>query len=90
MVLLGEIAPGWRVTQPMLVTLEKDEAGFVASDDIFYVYGTGETFVAARQDYIQSLIEYCELLEARAERNGPTRSQFRNLGYYIVRTTDQP
>ncbi len=41
--------------------LEHDENGFILSDDLFLVYGEGNTVKEAEKDYLASLIEYCQI-----------------------------
>ena len=40
------------------VSLEEDQGYYIVSDDMFLVYGEGETIEEAYQDYIISLIDY--------------------------------
>ena len=84
--LLGHIAPGWRVIQPLLVTLERDEDGcYIVSDDEFAVYGDGSTRFEAIQDYILSLIDYYQLLARRVESDSATEALFRRLQLFLNR-----
>ncbi|MBI4321050.1 MAG: hypothetical protein HY675_21380 [Chloroflexi bacterium] len=71
LVILGGLAvPGWLITQDLPVRLEQEQDGtFIASDDVFAVYGTADTLADAVEDYVISLIEYYELL------NTPPMSQ---------------
>ena len=41
--------------------LEQDENGFIVSDDLFLVYGEGNTVEEAEKDYFASLSEYCQI-----------------------------
>jgi hypothetical protein len=71
-ILVGNIAKGWELIQPLLVTLEQDEDGYyILSDDIFQLYGEGETELIARLDYITTLIDYYYLLESKADEGDP-------------------
>lgn len=83
--LSGEIAPGWRILQPLYVLVEQDRDGsYVISDDIFLVYGAGETATDARDDYVQSLIEYYHILADAAAPDDPTdQAQLRLLRQYV-------
>jgi hypothetical protein len=82
--LSGSVWSGWRLVQPLLLTLERDEDGcYIASDDQFAVYGDGGTLAEALQDYIVSLIEYYEILAARADDDLPTQALFRRLRLYL-------
>jgi hypothetical protein len=76
----GELAPGWRITQPLLLTIDRDEDGYyIVSDDQSAVYGDGDTRVEALKDYIESLIDYYQLLAMRAESDPPTQALFHRL-----------
>lgn len=81
-VLLGQVAPGWHVIRPLFVLVEQDRDGsYVVSDDIFLVYGSGETAVEARGDYITSLVEYYAILAASDDPLD--QAQFRLLREYL-------
>ena len=63
--LVGRIAAGWRLTSPITVTVERDEnGGFLASEMVTTVYGYGQSGPSAIADYILSLIEYYEIVQA--------------------------
>lgn len=65
--LIGPIAEGWVLIKPITLTVERDEAGaYLASDAVTTVYGCGESGPQAIQDYIQSLIEYFEIVDSAA------------------------
>lgn len=82
--LLGVIAPDWMVIQPLMITFERDEDGYcIASDDAFLVYGYGSTAPAALDDYVVSLIDYYELLWARAGDDPHTWALFQRLRSYV-------
>lgn len=62
--LYGEVVEGWEINKMLEIRIEEDEDGYyIASDDIFDVYGEGHTKDQAIQDYLISLIDYYELLE---------------------------
>ncbi len=80
--ILGPIAPGWMVICPISARIEQDEDGsFIVSDDLFLVYGHGQTPYEAQHDYITGLIEYYEILAADAE--APSLAMFRDLQRYL-------
>jgi len=86
--LLGPIAPGWEITQPLLVTLEADEDNcYIVSDDQFSVYGDGDSLADALQDYIVSLVDYYELLATRTADDLATSDLFHRLQSYLHPTT---
>jgi len=83
MYLWGNIAPGWKIVQLLPVRLERDSDGcHVMSDDLFAVYGEGHTRVEAQQDYVVALIDYYQLLEARADAPF-AKAQLRRLQVYL-------
>ena len=50
--------------------LEQDENGdFILSDNLFLVYGEGNTVKEAKKDYVESLVEYCQITNSE-KRNG--------------------
>ena len=82
--LQGEIKPGWTVVKPLLLIVERDEYGdFVFSDDKFNIYGEGPTQSSALADYIVSLVEYYDLLAARADADQCTNSVLSYLAQYL-------
>lgn len=82
--LLGEIAPDWKVAQPLWVTIERDGDGsYLVSDDLFLQYGSGDSESKALQDYVLSLIEYYHLLEERLQSNPHNQPLFRSLQLYL-------
>ena len=79
--LFGRIAPEWKIVQPLLVTVEHDDDSFIASDDVFLMYGLGDDVVEAVQDYISVLTEYCEVLSSHQDE--PSVTLFRLLQSYL-------
>jgi len=77
----GEIVPGWRIRAPLVLTVERDENNHIISDALFDVYGIGATQEIALEDYIESLIEYYEIL-ARHD-DAPTAAQLKRLRTYL-------
>lgn len=68
--LLGDINSDWRISQPLLINIEKDDDGsYVVSDDIFGVYGNGKSLSEAKRDYVLSLIEYYEILSSHPDED---------------------
>src|SRR5271157_2493990 len=83
---LGHIAPGWFVSQPLRVLIERDEAGdYVVSDSELAVYGVGADRESAMDDYKQSLIEYYEIIEEESCDHVPTAALFRHVGSFVTR-----
>jgi len=68
----------------MWVTLEQESGGrYIVSDDLFAVYGDGDTLVEALRDYEVSLIDYYEILHIHTEDDLPTRALFGRLCNYL-------
>jgi len=87
--LSGEIAPGWKIIEPLLVTIEQDEDGsYVVSEDLFAVYGVGDTPSDALRDYTVSLTDYYDLVSAQAKGDGPTQSLFHRLQQYVQKAIE--
>ncbi len=80
--LWGPIAPGWKLEQPLALTVERDADGsFIVSDDVFCAYGHGQSWDEAEQDYVSALLEYHDLM-AQAE-DEPTRAVVQHLRTYL-------
>ena len=85
----GAIVPGWRLLKTLMLRIERDEDGsFVVSDDIFALHGDGETRDAAIRDYVQTLIEYHDLLVERAIGDQPTSALLSALKRYLEKEGD--
>lgn len=82
--LLGKVSPDWKMVQPLPINLEQDEDGtHIVSDDIFLVYGNGNTPIEAMCDYVSSLLEFFQLVKEGAETNLFDQEQLLNLQSYI-------
>jgi len=87
--LRGHIAPGWIVRRPLEIKIERDEIGeSMASDDQLAIYGLGADRDAAIADYIESLIEYYELIEAESVDHPPTAALLRHIQHYVARVSE--
>ena len=82
--LVGRIAEGWELVQPLPIKSEWDGDLCIVSDGLFAVYGDGNTEVSAQEDYVKSLIEYYQLIESRAN-DVFTRALFQRLQRYLRR-----
>lgn len=51
------------------INIELDDDYYIVSDDVFLVYGDGDTREAAMQDYLSSLIEFYEIVKDKSETN---------------------
>ena len=71
------------------VNLEQDEdERYVASDDIFLVYGDGTSVTEALVDYATSLVELYQIVQEGALTNPLDREQLRRLQYYVQTEVD--
>ena len=82
--LVGRIAEGWELVQPLPIRSEWDGDLYIVSDSLFSVYGDGDTEVAAQEDYVTSLIEYYQLLDRGAD-DVFTRALLQKLKRYLQR-----
>lgn len=75
----------WTLALPLNLTLATDEDGWnVLTDDVFQVYGDGETLEDARCDYIASLIEYYRMVERDAtDGDESAHSEFDRMRSYL-------
>lgn len=81
----GVIVPGWRVQEPLVLSVERDEEGsFIISDALFDVYGVGQTREDALDDYVVSLVEYYEIIAAHALNDVPTARLLDRLRIYLI------
>lgn len=67
--MFGQIAPGWKVIQPLPLTLERSDDLCIVSDDIFLVYGEGDRVQDALSDYAESLIDYYTILAGSVDQH---------------------
>lgn len=80
--LLGQVAPDWEMVRPLSVIIEQSEdQSYVASDDVFMMYGVGEELVAAVVDYVSVLTEYYSVLSSHNDE--PSVELFRYLQSYL-------
>jgi len=84
--LYGIISNEYTIVQPLQITIEQDDNdSFVVSDDIFLVYGDGNTKQEAIKEYVESLIEYFQLVENGAASNHFDKMLLSELQSYIQR-----
>lgn len=79
--LFGRVAPEWKIVQPLLVTIERDDGSFVASDDVFVMYGLGDDIAESVQDYVTVLTEYYQVLSSHQDE--PSVALFQRLHNYL-------
>jgi len=84
--LLGNISDDLVVSQFLPLTIEQEDDGsYIVSDDIFLVYGDGNTKSDAMKDYQVSLVKYFQIIEKSAETNKFDKALFDQLQSYIQR-----
>lgn len=89
--LFGEIFPTWGLTRTLLVSVQPElDGSYIFSDDVFKVYGVGDTVLAAYRDYITSLVEFYELTEASVKTNPYDKPLFDQLKAYLRRISNMP
>ncbi len=86
-ILFGEIIAGWRIVQPLTITIEQSDGLYIVSDEIFDVYGDGDTEYEAVKDYKISLLDYYQLAESGAHKDEQNQALFDHLRLYISRVT---
>lgn len=79
--LFGRIAPEWRIVEPLTVTIDRENGFYIASDDVFVMYGLGEDIPLAIKDYISVLTEYYEVLAH--QEDAPSVALFHHLQGYL-------
>jgi hypothetical protein len=83
--LIGKLEPGWKITKPLLLTIDEDPNGIYISDSEFHVYGYGKTKSEALEDYDKSLIEYYQILTGKDDV--PTQALLSRLQSFLLPTT---
>ena len=85
MILFGRIAAGWEIVKPFPVVIEQAEEGRVlVSEDLFLMYGIGDTLDDALRDYETALMEYYDLISLdAADGDPPTQALFQYLQQYV-------
>lgn len=80
--LVGDIFAHFLLAQPIVLSFEQGDLGkIIASDDIFYMYGEGNTRQEAVHDYLSTLAEYYGLLESH--NDAPSVELFSYLQTYL-------
>lgn len=80
----GQIAPDWFLVRPLLIERETDDDGsYIISDLMFGVYGHGDSYESAHNDFVLSLIEFYELVEERAPSNPFTNALYGRLRMFL-------
>lgn len=83
---IQSLIPGWRLNTPLQLSVEREMDYYLVSDDIFNMYGTGDTFPAALHDYFVALSEHYAMLERDAANHEPNAAEMlARLARYIVR-----
>ena len=82
-VVLTNMPGNWKLVQPLTLLYERDVDGtHLVSDNLFAVYGIGDTFGEAFQDYIASLIDYYQVI-AGSIADDTSKQQFARLRQYL-------
>lgn len=85
--LFGKIIDDLYITQFLPITIEKSDDLYIASDDIFGVYGDGDTEGEALEDYRISLLDYYQLVEIQGYKDDQNQALFHHLKLYISHST---
>lgn len=82
-VLLGAgLMRDWEFIEPLTITIERDDdQSFIASGDIFNMYGIGSSIAESVNDYFKVLAEYYRHLSA--DKDQPSKTLFEYLQSYI-------
>ena len=79
--LVGPISSGWVLVRPLTLTVEFGEEALIVSDDVFSLYGLGNTVGGALQDFLTVLTGYYEVLSTHDDPE--TTKLFRYLQTYL-------
>jgi len=83
-VLLGVMGlmPGWEFLQPLTLRIaQDDDDSILVTDDVFHMYGVGDSIRESVADYFQVLAEYYDHLSC--DEDEPSRALFQHLQSYI-------
>ena len=82
---LGDLdSPDLHLFSPLGLNIDQEIDGtFVISDDIFLVYGEGDSRASAISDYVVSLKEFYYILKEGSKNNLFDKKQFEILNKYI-------
>ena len=83
--LWGYLSSEYEIIIPLTVTLECDDGLFVVCDEVFFVYGDGESAKEAMTDYETSLVEFYQLVKARAGEDIHDQRLLEYLQFYLRR-----
>lgn len=86
---LSGATPGWQIIGQIVLAVEHDDDGFLASDSFSTVYGDGKTSNQAVGDYWKSLINYYQILEAAASGDRSTALAFKRLRGRLVKVSQE-
>jgi hypothetical protein len=80
--LFGAAEAGWRIGQPLPVTVRRREDGsYVVTDDVFGVFGEGDSWNDAERDLVASLVDTFLLLAEATDE--PTQALVQHFRTYI-------
>jgi hypothetical protein len=80
----GPTPDGWIIADPLPVSFEQDDDGtYLVSDDIFLVYGSGDSLGEAIEDYLGSLFELYRLTETGVKNNTADQPLWERLQAYL-------
>jgi len=74
--------PNWEFTEPLTLTIERDnDRSYIASDEVFSMYGIGDSIAESVHDYYKVLAEYYRHLST--DKDEPSVALFEHLRSYI-------
>jgi len=76
---------GLKTNSILSLNLEISNGLYIVSDNVFCVYGDGDTEEKALDDYLLSLYDFYQMLEESAKRRKEDKAQFSFLQKYISR-----
>lgn len=73
----------WKLVQPILLNITIEDNAYIVNDDLFFVYGNGDSLTAALRDYEASLVEYYQIIVEHLQRNTANQPLFDRIRQYI-------
>jgi len=80
--LFGNFTSGWQIMKPLSLMIDENTNGSYISDNEFHVYGYGKTKTEALKDYVNSLVEYYQILASKDD--GPTQALLSHLQSFLL------
>jgi hypothetical protein len=86
-IVFGLLSGDWKIVQPLAVKIEYSDGLYIASDDLFGIYGDGNNENDALEDYRVSLLDYYELMIKSEITDKQNEGICKHLRLYIEKSS---